>query len=76
MTVISVPLLQLHEFDDLRFDIRVHDCTYFFRASTHEEKALWIEVVEENKVICCCLLSRLLVSTNTSLVWESVVAKV
>lgn len=39
----------LHEFDDLRFDIRVHDCTYFFRASTHEEKALWVEVVEENK---------------------------
>ena len=44
------PSLQLHEFDDLRFDIRVHDCTYFFRASSREEKAFWTDVVEGNKV--------------------------
>ena len=42
--------LQVHEFDDVRFDIRAHDCTYFFRASTPEEKQTWIEVIEANKV--------------------------
>jgi len=41
---------QLHEFDDLRFDVRVHDCTYFLRASTTEEKQSWIDGIEANKV--------------------------
>lgn len=44
-------LFQLHEFDELRFDIRVHDCTYFLRASSVEEKQSWIDSIEANKVI-------------------------
>ena len=43
--------LQLHEFDDKRFDIRAHDCTYFFRASSPREKEEWMEIIENNKVI-------------------------
>ena len=42
--------LKVHEFDDVRFDIRAHDCTYFFRAGTPQEKQTWIEVIEANKV--------------------------
>lgn len=42
---------QLHEFDDVRLDIRAHDCTYFFRASSPEQKQTWIEVIEANKVL-------------------------
>ena len=42
---------QLHEFDELRFDVRVHDCTYFLRASTVEEKQSWIDTIEANKVM-------------------------
>ena len=41
---------QLHEFDDQRFDIRAHDCTYFFRADTPQGKEEWMEVIEANKV--------------------------
>lgn len=48
---------QLHEFDELRFDIRAHDCTYFLRASSVEEKNSWVEAIEANKVsqtsVCC-----------------------
>lgn len=47
----NYPFLQLHEFDELRFDVRVHDCTYFLRASTVEEKQGWIDSIEANKVI-------------------------
>lgn len=43
--------LQLHEFDELRFDVRVHDCTYFLRASSVEEKQSWIDGIEANKVM-------------------------
>ena len=42
---------QLHEFDEMRFDVRVHDCTYFLRASTVEEKQSWIDTIEANKVM-------------------------
>lgn len=38
-----------HEFDELRFDVRVLDCTYFLRAGSVEEKRTWIEVIEANK---------------------------
>jgi len=49
-TAISFLFLQLHEFDELRFDIRAHDCTYFLRASTVEEKDSWVEAIEANRV--------------------------
>lgn len=42
--------LQLHEFDELRFDIRAHDCNYFLRASSVHEKERWVEAIEANKV--------------------------
>jgi collagen type IV alpha-3-binding protein len=42
--------LLLHEFDELRFDIRVHDCTYFFRTTSREELMYWTDTVEGNKV--------------------------
>jgi collagen type IV alpha-3-binding protein len=41
--------LLLHEFDELRFDIRVHDCTYFFRTTSREELMYWTDTVEGNK---------------------------
>jgi collagen type IV alpha-3-binding protein len=44
-------MLQLHEFDELRFDVRAHDCTYFLRAATVEEKEAWVESIEANKVL-------------------------
>ena len=34
----------------MRFDIRAHDCTYFFRVSGMEEKTAWVETIEANKV--------------------------
>ena len=40
----------MHEFDELRFDIRGHECTYFLRASSVEEKDSWAEAIERNKV--------------------------
>lgn len=52
-----VPFLsvQCHEFDELRFDVRVYDCTYFLRAPSVQEKQQWIEVIEANKVRCVCV---------------------
>ena len=41
---------QVHEFDELRFDIRAHDCNYFLRASSVQEKESWMEAIEANKV--------------------------
>lgn len=52
--------LQLHEFDEVRFDIRAHDCTYFFRARSPEDKHTWIEVIEANKV--CVLFTLRVIS--------------
>lgn len=42
--------MQFHEFDELRFDIRAHDCTYFFRARDPIEKTSWVEAIDANKV--------------------------
>lgn len=39
----------LHEFDQQRFDIRAHDCTYFFRANSVEDKEAWIDAIQNNK---------------------------
>eukprot|EP00731_Ephydatia_muelleri_P016776 Em0009g1200a len=39
----------LHEFDELRFDVRTQDCSYFLRTTTVEEKAEWVEAIEANK---------------------------
>lgn len=39
----------LHEFDELRFDVRTQDCSYFLRTSTVEEKTEWVEAIEANK---------------------------
>lgn len=40
----------MHEFDELRFDIRAHDCNYFLRAGSVHEKQSWVEAIEANKV--------------------------
>ena len=42
--------VQCHEFDELRFDVRVYDSTYFLRAPSVLDKQQWIEVIEANKV--------------------------
>ncbi len=44
------PYMQLHEFDELRFDVRAHDCNYFLRASSLHEKDRWVEAIEANQV--------------------------
>ena len=41
---------QLHEFDELRFDVRSQDCSYFLRTNTVEEKNDWVDAIEANKV--------------------------
>ena len=43
-------MLQLHEFDELRFDVRAHDCSYFLRATSVHEKDQWVEAIEANQV--------------------------
>ena len=49
---LPLPCVQCHEFDELRFDVRVYDNTYFLRATSVQEKQQWIEVIEANKVRC------------------------
>ena len=52
--------MQCHEFDELRFDVRVYDCTYFLRATSVQEKQQWIEVIEANKVRCVVVVGGVL----------------
>ena len=62
----SLHCVQCHEFDELRFDVRVYDCTYFFRATSMQEKQQWIEVIEANKVgVGVCMRSEFHDSTCT-----------
>lgn len=41
---------QPHQFDECRFDIGVNDCVWYLRASTAEDRQLWIEALDLQKV--------------------------
>lgn len=38
-----------HQFDECRFDIGVNDCVWYLRASTAEDRQLWIEALDLQK---------------------------
>ncbi len=40
-----------HELDDCRFDIRVNDCVWYLRAKTVEERQMWLNILEEQRVL-------------------------
>lgn len=41
---------QPHEFDECRFDVSVHDCVWYLRADSPEERNRWVETLEAYKV--------------------------
>nr|XP_006820884.1 PREDICTED: collagen type IV alpha-3-binding protein-like [Saccoglossus kowalevskii] len=45
--------IQLHEFDELRFDVTVNDSVWYFKAATLEEKQLWLDALEAQKSDSC-----------------------
>jgi collagen type IV alpha-3-binding protein len=45
-------LIQAHEFDDCRFDIRVSDSVWYLRAHSHEDRERWVQALEEQKQLC------------------------
>jgi hypothetical protein len=36
--------------DDCRFDIKVNDCVWYLRAKTVEERQVWLNILEEQRV--------------------------
>ncbi|CAF1376338.1 unnamed protein product [Adineta ricciae] len=45
-------IIQPHEFDDCRFDIRVGDSVWYLRAHSTEDRERWMQVLEEHKQLC------------------------
>jgi collagen type IV alpha-3-binding protein len=45
-------LIQSHEFDECRFDIRVGDSVWYLRAHNLEDRERWIQALEDHKQIC------------------------
>jgi len=41
--------VEVHEFDNCRFDVNVGDCLYYLRASDSEERQRWVDVLEAAK---------------------------
>ncbi|XP_054715856.1 ceramide transfer protein-like [Uloborus diversus] len=39
-----------HEFDECRFDVSVHDCVWYLRAETPEDRNRWVETLEAFKM--------------------------
>lgn len=48
--LLSLSLLQPHEFDECRFDISVNDSVWYLRAEDPEHRLQWIESIELHKV--------------------------
>ena len=48
--VIRFSFLQVHEFDNCRFDVNVGDCVYYLRTSDPDERQKWVDVLETAKV--------------------------
>ncbi|XP_055924725.1 ceramide transfer protein-like isoform X2 [Argiope bruennichi] len=42
-------VIKPHEFDECRFDVSVHDCVWYLRAETPEERNRWVETLEAYK---------------------------
>ncbi|XP_042898192.1 ceramide transfer protein [Parasteatoda tepidariorum] len=42
-------IIKPHEFDECRFDVSVHDCVWYLRAETPEERNRWVETLEAYK---------------------------
>ena len=53
--VIRFPFLQVHEFDNCRFDVNVGDCVYYLRTSDPDERQKWVDVLETAKVNTFCI---------------------
>ncbi|CAF0861154.1 unnamed protein product [Didymodactylos carnosus] len=45
-------LIQPHEFDDCRFDIRVNDSVWYLRAHNSDDRERWVQALEEHKILC------------------------
>ncbi|UJR16210.1 hypothetical protein I4U23_003120 [Adineta vaga] len=45
-------LIQSHEFDECRFDIRVGDSVWYIRAHSPEDRERWIQALEDHKQLC------------------------
>ncbi|CAF1540027.1 unnamed protein product, partial [Adineta steineri] len=45
-------LIQSHEFDECRFDIRVGDSVWYIRAHSPDDRERWIQALEDHKQLC------------------------
>ncbi|CAF3526585.1 unnamed protein product [Rotaria sp. Silwood1] len=45
-------IIQRHEFDDCRFDIRVSDSVWYLRAQNPDDRERWRQALEDHKQIC------------------------
>ncbi|CAF0840962.1 unnamed protein product [Rotaria sp. Silwood1] len=45
-------LIQSHEFDECRFDIRVGDSVWYLRAHSPGDREQWIQALEDHKQMC------------------------
>ena len=43
--------VRLHEYDELRFDVTVTDCTWYLRASTKEEREKWSTALQSYRLL-------------------------
>lgn len=41
--------IEVHEFDNCRFDVNVGDCVYYLRATDAEERQNWVDILEAAK---------------------------
>ena len=50
----SISLLQaivsVHEYDELRFDVKLGNYAFYFRAQTIDEKQLWLDALEQSRI--------------------------
>ena len=50
----SISLLQaivsVHEYDELRFDVKLGNYAFYFRAETIDEKQLWLDALEQSRI--------------------------
>lgn len=46
---IAKAAIEVHEFDNCRFDVNVGDCVYYLRADGPAEKQNWVEILESAK---------------------------
>ena len=50
--------VKLHDYDELRFDVTVTDCTWYLRASTKEERGKWTLALQSYRfILITCIQS-------------------